>query len=173
MLLAFAEKNNLDLKIRHIMYCNDRTPQCGLAFDEVIDLIKSETMTVFIYTAFLLPKEKSFDFKALLTFESWMPVIEPGLGAGDGGLEVFGETAVATEPGKGALHHPTPGQDVDARHAVASLDDLQRPLPIFSRLAEFRSGVAPSAKTFAPQGKAHRIEAAAAAQPSRSWIWAA
>ena len=56
MLLAFAEKNNLDLKIRHIMNCSDRTPQRGLAFDEVIDLIKSETMTVFIYTAFLLPK---------------------------------------------------------------------------------------------------------------------
>ena len=29
--------------------------------------------------------------------------------------QVFGETAVATEPGKGALHHPTPGQDLEAR----------------------------------------------------------
>ncbi len=68
---------------------------------------------------------------------------EPGLGAGDGGLEVLGETAVATEPGKGALHHSTPGQNLEARHVVASRDDLQRPLAdLFQRLAELRPGVA-------------------------------
>ena len=84
MLLAFAEKNNLDLIIRHIMNCSDRTPQCGLAFDEVIDLIKSETMTVFIYTAFLLPKEKSFLYKKFpevldAAGERHVPVIIQGL----------------------------------------------------------------------------------------------
>ncbi len=67
---------------------------------------------------------------------------EPGRGAGDGRLEVLGETAVAAEPGESALHHPTPGQDLEARHAVASLDDLQPPLAdLLQRLAEFRSGV--------------------------------
>ena len=84
MLLAFAEKNNLDLKIRHITTCSDRMPQCGLAFDEVIDLIKSETMTVFIYTAFLLPKEKSFLYKKFpevldAAGERHVPVIIQGL----------------------------------------------------------------------------------------------
>ena len=84
MLLAFAEKNNLDFKIRHITTCSDRTPQCGLAFDEVIDLIKSETMTVFIYTAFLLPKEKSFLYKKFpevldAAGERHVPVIIQGL----------------------------------------------------------------------------------------------
>ena len=79
---------------------------------------------------------------------------EPGLGAGDGGLEVFGETAVATEPGKGALHHPTPGQDLEARHVVASLDDLQRPLAdLFQRLAEFRSGVGAIGEDVAQPGE--------------------
>ena len=67
---------------------------------------------------------------------------EPGLGAGDGGLEVLGETAVASQPGEGAAHHPTPGQDFETRHVVASLDDLQRPpADLLQRLVEFRSGV--------------------------------
>ena len=71
-----------------------------------------------------------------------------------GGLEVFGETAVATEPGKGALHHPTPGQDLEARHVVASLDDLQRPLAdLFQRLAEFRSGVGAIGEDVAQPGE--------------------
>ena len=35
---------------------------------------------------------------------------EPGLGAGDGGLEVLGETAVAPQPSKGALHHDAAGK---------------------------------------------------------------
>lgn len=53
---------------------------------------------------------------------------EPSLGAGDGSLEVLGETAVASEPSKGALHDPTPGQDREAGHVLASLEDFQRPI---------------------------------------------
>jgi len=79
---------------------------------------------------------------------------EPGRGTGDGRLEVLGETAVAAEPGEGALHHPTPGQDLEARHAVASLDDLQRPLAdLLRRLAEFRSGPGAIGEDMAPPGE--------------------
>ncbi len=60
----------------------------------------------------------------------------------------------STEPGKGALHHPTPGQDLEARHVVASLDDLQRPLAdLFQRLAEFRSGVGAIGEDVAQPGE--------------------
>ena len=79
---------------------------------------------------------------------------EPGLGAGDGGLEVLGETAVAPQPSKGALHHPTPGQHLEARHVVASLGDLQRPLAdLLQRLGEFRSGVGAIAADVAQPGE--------------------
>ena len=40
-------------------------------------------------------------------------------------LEILGETLVASEPGKGALDHPTARQGAEALRAVASLDDLQ------------------------------------------------
>jgi hypothetical protein len=38
-------------------------------------------------------------------------------------LEILGETLVASEPGKGALDHPTARQDDEALRAVAPLDD--------------------------------------------------
>ncbi len=52
--------------------------------------------------------------------------------------EVPGEAAVAAEPGEGALHHPTPGQDLEARHAVASQvsgDTIRTNIPIAPSLA--------------------------------------
>lgn len=48
---------------------------------------------------------------------------------GDGSgvaLEVAGETAVAADPGKGALDDPALGQDDEAM-SIAALDDLQGP----------------------------------------------
>ena len=99
---------------------------------------------------------------------------EPGLGTSDGGLEVLGETAVAPQPGQGALDHPTPGQHLETRHVVASLDDLQRPLAnLFQRRGEFRSGVGAIGEDVAQPGKADRIEASSIGAPSRSWMSAA
>jgi hypothetical protein len=40
-------------------------------------------------------------------------------------LEVRGETAVSTEPGEGALDHPSPRRDNEALHIVRPFDDLQ------------------------------------------------
>jgi len=39
-------------------------------------------------------------------------------------LEVLGETPVSSEPGEGALDHPTARQNDEAPHVVAPLDDL-------------------------------------------------
>jgi len=43
-------------------------------------------------------------------------------------LEVAGETAVAADPGKGALDNPALGQDDEAME-IGTLDDLQLPRP--------------------------------------------
>src|SRR5216684_4082874 len=52
---------------------------------------------------------------------------EPGCGAGNGGLEVLGETATAAQPGKGALDDPSSGQELEAFDARWPLDDLDGP----------------------------------------------
>ena len=50
-------------------------------------------------------RHELFDFKSLAIPCEELDACDHDarLGAGDGGLAVFGETAVATEPGKGAL----------------------------------------------------------------------
>src|SRR5260370_16673449 len=53
---------------------------------------------------------------------------DPGFGAGDGGFEVFGEAAIAPEPGKGAFHHPSSRLDLEAFGAAEAFDDLDGPL---------------------------------------------
>jgi hypothetical protein len=52
---------------------------------------------------------------------------DPSGGAGDGGLEVLGETPAATEPRQAALHHPPPGQQLEALDAWRALDDFDCP----------------------------------------------
>src|SRR5271155_1407922 len=60
--------------------------------------------------------------------EEWQVGQEhPRRGAGDGGLEVLGEASAATEPSQAALHHPSPGQELEAFDASRTLDDLDRP----------------------------------------------
>lgn len=44
-------------------------------------------------------------------------------------LGVLCETPVATEPSKGPLDHPAPGQDLEALSRVGKLDDLDIPSP--------------------------------------------
>lgn len=53
---------------------------------------------------------------------------QPGGCAGDGRLEVLGEASAASQPGKGALDDPSPGQEleaIDARRALDALDGYQ------------------------------------------------
>src|SRR5712691_1732165 len=52
---------------------------------------------------------------------------DPRGGAGDGGLEILGEASAATEPGQAALHHPPPGEELEAFDAWRALDDFDRP----------------------------------------------
>ncbi len=63
---------------------------------------------------------------------------DPGDGAFYGCLEVLGETAAASKPGKGPLHDPAPGQNLEALGGIATLDDLDGPLAdLVERPSEF------------------------------------
>ena len=52
--------------------------------------------------------------------------IEPDLTAGDGGLKVLGEAAVAVEPSEGSFDHPAARQDTRAG-TIGPFDDLDSP----------------------------------------------
>ncbi len=70
--------------------------------------------------------------------------IDPGDGAGDCCLEVFGETPTAVKPGESSLDHPSSGQHFKPFGGIRPLDDFQRPLPeIGQSVLQFVSGVAP------------------------------
>src|SRR5215210_6557506 len=67
---------------------------------------------------------------------------EPGLGAGDGRLEVFGEAAVASEPGEGAFDHPAFGLGFERADSFGPGDDLDRPSAKFGdRVAKLVAAV--------------------------------
>src|SRR5580765_4972195 len=67
---------------------------------------------------------------------------QPSGGTGDGGLEVFGQASAATEPGEGALDHPSAGEQVKAFDAGRALDDLDRPGSAWvDRFAQLRPAV--------------------------------
>ena len=66
----------------------------------------------------------------------------PGLGAGNGCLEVFGEPSIAAEPGKRTLDDPTPWLGFEGAHALGASNDLNRPLAQIGDLTEqFRSSI--------------------------------
>ena len=52
---------------------------------------------------------------------------EPGLGAGDGFLEVLGEASVASEPGEGAFDDPAFGFRLEDTDPLGTSDDLDGP----------------------------------------------
>jgi len=67
---------------------------------------------------------------------------EPCGRACDGCLEVLGEPATSTEPGKGALDDPSPGQELEAFDAGRALDDLDGPrTAVFDGGAQLRAAV--------------------------------
>lgn len=57
---------------------------------------------------------------------------EPGLGAGDGSLEVLGETAVASEPGKGAFDNPAFGLGLECADLLGAVTKSSTSAPIES-----------------------------------------
>ena len=52
---------------------------------------------------------------------------KPGGGTGDAGFEILGQATAAAEPSQAALHHPSPGQQLEAFDAGRALDDFDRP----------------------------------------------
>lgn len=57
-------------------------------------------------------------------------------------LVVLAQASVSLEPPEGAFHDPSLGQDHEARHVVAALDDFQNPAPELSRPVDQLSGIA-------------------------------
>ena len=78
---------------------------------------------------------------------------DPGLGAGDGSLEVLGEPSAPAEPGEGALDDPTPGQQDEALGGIRSFDDLDGPPSQFGeRRRQFVAGISPVSEQVAQPG---------------------
>jgi hypothetical protein len=68
---------------------------------------------------------------------------EPRLGAFDGRFEVFGEAAIAIEPGDGALDDPSSRQRLAALGGVGAPDDVEGPGAKLSEgLAKLAAGIA-------------------------------
>src|SRR6266700_7690518 len=79
---------------------------------------------------------------------------DPRGGAGNGGLEVLGETSAATEPSQAALHHPPPGQELEAFDAWRPLDDFDRPRSAIGESAEqLRTAIGTVGENMAQIGK--------------------
>src|SRR3990172_1634719 len=67
---------------------------------------------------------------------------EPSLGAGDGGFEILGEAAVASEPGEGAFDDPAFGLGLERADLLGTGDNLDRPFAEFgNRVAELGAAV--------------------------------
>ena len=99
-------------------------------------------------------------FTALLVCGSSKPAreqlhrseIEPDLTAGDGGLKVFGEAAVAAEPSEGSFDHLAARQDTRAG-TIGPFDDLDSPPAVSGQCrGQLIAGIAAMAKTWRNQG---------------------
>lgn len=99
-------------------------------------------------------------FMALLVCGSSKPAreqlhrseIEPDLTAGDGGLKVFGDAAVAVEPSEGSFDHPAARQDTRAG-TIGPFDDLDSPPAVSGQCrGQLIAGIPPSAKTWSNRG---------------------
>src|ERR1051325_6603285 len=67
---------------------------------------------------------------------------DPSLGAGDGGLEVLGETTVTSEPSEGTFNHPAAWLWLEGSDALRPSDDLDCPLAqVSERTQQLRSAV--------------------------------
>src|SRR3989304_76007 len=78
---------------------------------------------------------------------------DPGFGAGDGGLEVLGEAAVASEPCEGAFDPPASGFGLEGSDALRPGDDLDRPLAeVGDRVEQFVAAIDAVGAAGAPPG---------------------
>src|SRR5215210_2882510 len=67
---------------------------------------------------------------------------DPGLGAGNGRLEVPCEATIASEPGEGALDHPSLGLGFERAYALRAGNDLDRPFAEFGdRVEQLRAAI--------------------------------
>src|SRR5260221_13626722 len=79
---------------------------------------------------------------------------DPGCGAVDSRLEVLGEAPTATEPGEGALDHPSSRQELEAFDAGWALDDFDGPrAAIGDRAEQLRTAIDAVGKDMAQIGK--------------------
>ena len=59
--------------------------------------------------------------------------VNPGFGAGDRSLEIFGQTAVSIEPSEGSFDDPSPGEQLKSDRVSGAFDDLDRPVTEFGK----------------------------------------
>jgi len=60
--------------------------------------------------------------------------VDPGFGAGDCCLEIFGQAAVTIEPSEGSFDNPSPWQQLKAGRVGGALDDLNGPVAEFGEV---------------------------------------
>ena len=80
--------------------------------------------------------------------------VNPGLAADGLCLEVFGQAAVAVEPGESSLDRPASWQELKSRGSIGPLDDLDLPLPVSGqRRRQLPAGIAAIGKDMAQPGE--------------------
>ena len=80
--------------------------------------------------------------------------VNPGLAAGGLCLEIFGQAAVAVEPGESSLDHPASWQELKSRGSIGPLDDHDLPLPVSGQSRrQLPAGIAAIGKDMAQPGE--------------------
>src|SRR5271156_5301254 len=59
--------------------------------------------------------------------------VNPGFGAGNRSLEIFGQPAVSVEPSQSSFDHPSPGEQLKSDRVSGAFDDLDRPVTEFGK----------------------------------------
>ena len=96
---------------------------------------------------------------------------QPCFGAGDGFLPVFRHAATASEPGEGALDHPSARDQFEANGSIRTLDNLNGSAPdLLDCPAQFWPSVAAVGEGETPNATRprERVERAAA---GKFWRW--
>jgi len=95
--------------------------------------------------------------------------VEPSLGAGERGLEVFRQAAVSIEPRQCAFDNPATGKHRKTRDIGAALDDFDRPVAkLGDRAVEPAASIGVSANRWRNQGNRSWMAPMTSAAPSRS-----
>ncbi len=95
--------------------------------------------------------------------------IDPGLGALDGGFEVFGQAAVAVEPGEGTFDDPAAREDFETHRIGHAADDFSAPSAEFGEcFEELIARIGTVGEEVTQQGERSWMASITSGAPSRS-----